>query len=166
MDDSASPAHAGLPAFAGRRQPYSYRHDGTVPAFPDDRPIIVFDGMCVLCSGWVRFVLRHDRKGLYRFIPAQSALGRALYVHYGLDPEDYETNILIQDGRAWFKAGGTIRMLQNLGLPWSLAGALRIVPAAWLDPLYERLARNRFRLGGRLEACYRPDPRHEGRFLA
>jgi predicted DCC family thiol-disulfide oxidoreductase YuxK len=114
----------------------------------------------------VRFVLRHDRKGLYRFIPAQSALGRALYVHYGLDPEDYETNILIQDGRAWFKAGGTIRMLQNLGFPWSLAGALRIVPAAWLDPLYERLARNRFRIGGRLDACYRPDPGHEGRFLA
>jgi predicted DCC family thiol-disulfide oxidoreductase YuxK len=79
---------------------YSYRRDGAVPAFPDDRPIIVFDGFCALCSGWARFVLRHDRRALFRLLPAQSALGHALYVHYGLDPVDYETNILLAHGVA------------------------------------------------------------------
>ena len=57
---------------------YSYRADPAVPDFPDDRPIIVFDGYCALCSGWARFVLRHDRRERYRLLAAQSPLGRAL----------------------------------------------------------------------------------------
>jgi transposase InsO family protein len=59
---------------------FSYRHDPAVPDFPDDRPIIVFDGHCVMCSGWANFVLRQDRKARYRLLPAQTPLGRALYV--------------------------------------------------------------------------------------
>ena len=70
------------------RAPYSYRGDPAVPAFPDDRPIIIFDGYCALCSGWARFVLRHDPRGVYRLLPAQSPLGHALYVHYGLNPQE------------------------------------------------------------------------------
>jgi predicted DCC family thiol-disulfide oxidoreductase YuxK len=69
------------------RAAYSYRNDPGVPKFPDDRPIIVFDGYCVLCSGWVSFILRHDRRATYRLLPAQSPVGHALYVHYGLDPQ-------------------------------------------------------------------------------
>ena len=61
------------------REPFSYRSDPAVPKFPDDRPIIVFDGHCAMCSNWARFVLRHDANGVYRLLPAQSSLGRALY---------------------------------------------------------------------------------------
>jgi predicted DCC family thiol-disulfide oxidoreductase YuxK len=147
------------------RAAHSYRDDPAVPKFPDDRPIIVFDGYCVLCSGWVSFILRHDCHATYRLLPAQSPVGRALYVHYGLDPQDYETYILIQNGVAWFKSEATIRMAQGLGLPWSLAGILRVVPGAWRDRLYGLIARNRFRLFGRRATCYRPDPRHDDRFL-
>jgi predicted DCC family thiol-disulfide oxidoreductase YuxK len=82
------------------REAYSYRRDPAVPPFPDDRPIIIFDGYCALCSGWAQLVLRHDRTARYRLLRAQSPLGYALYVHYGLDPQDYETNILIEDGAA------------------------------------------------------------------
>ena len=81
-------------------RPYSYRDDPAVPSFPDDKPIIVFDGYCALCSGWAAFVLRHDPDSRFRLLSAQSPLGHALYVHYGLDPEDYETNILIANGHA------------------------------------------------------------------
>ena len=73
------------------RQAYSYRDDPAVPDFADDRPIIIFDGYCALCSGWAAFVLKHDTERRYRLVIAQSDLGRALYVHYGLDPDDYET---------------------------------------------------------------------------
>jgi predicted DCC family thiol-disulfide oxidoreductase YuxK len=148
------------------RQPYSYRHDPAVPAFPDDRPIIVFDGYCALCSGWARFVLEHDQHGTYRLLPAQSPLGRALYVHYGLDPEDYETNILIADGAAWFKSEGSIRMAEGLGLPWSLAAAFRIVPRPIRDRLYQFIANNRLRFFGKRATCYAPERRYEDRFLA
>ena len=62
-------------------------------------------------------MLRHDPEGRYRLLPAQSPLGHALYVHYGLDPEDYQTNILIEEGRAWFKSEGSIRIAEGLGFP-------------------------------------------------
>jgi predicted DCC family thiol-disulfide oxidoreductase YuxK len=151
---------------AAMRVPYSYRSDAAVPSFPDDRPIIVFDGYCALCSGWAQFVLRHDAAEKYRLLPAQSPLGRAIYVHYGLHPDDYETNILIENGVAWFKSEGSIRMAEGLGLPWSLAAAFRIFPVRLRDPLYEFIARNRLRFFGKRESCYVPDAQDRHRFLA
>jgi len=146
--------------------PYSYRDDPAVPKFADDRPAIVFDGHCVLCSRSAQFVLRHDRRGTYRLMAAQTPLGRALYLHYGLDPNDYESMILIADGVAWLKSEAVIRIAQGLGPPWSLAAVLRMLPRAWRDWLYDVLARNRFRVFGRRDTCYLPDPRDAGRFLA
>jgi predicted DCC family thiol-disulfide oxidoreductase YuxK len=146
--------------------PYSYRADPAVPGIPDDRPIIVFDGYCALCSGWAQFVLRRDPRGTYRLLAAQSPLGRALYVHYGLHPTDYETNILIADGIAWFKSEGCIRMAEGLGFPWSLAAVFRILPAAVRDRLYACVARNRLRVFGRRATCYLPERRYQDRFLA
>src|SRR6266436_1507897 len=86
------------------RAAYSCRNDPAVPKFRDDRAVIVFDGYCALCSGWVSFILRHDRHATYRLLPAQSPIGHALYVHYGLDPRNYATYILIQDGVALVKS--------------------------------------------------------------
>jgi predicted DCC family thiol-disulfide oxidoreductase YuxK len=147
------------------RTAYSYRSDPAVPKFADDRPVIVFDGHCALCSGWASFILRRDRHATYRLLPAQTPLGRALYVHYGLDPQEFETYILIQNGVAWFRSEATIRMTQGLGFPWWLAGIFRLVPRPWRDRLYGLIARNRFRFLGRREICYRPDPHYDDRFL-
>ena len=148
------------------RRPYTYRDDPAVPAFADDKPIIIFDGFCALCSGWAEFVLRRDRKNRYRLVTAQSGLGRALYAHYGLDPEDYETNILVEDGVAWFKSEGSIRMAVGLGWPWRIAAVLRILPTAFSDWLYDRVARNRLRIFGKRETCYVPTPDDADRFLS
>jgi predicted DCC family thiol-disulfide oxidoreductase YuxK len=148
------------------RTPYSYRDDPAVPKFADDRPVIVFDGYCVMCSGSAQFVMRHDERGTFRMLAAQTPLGHALYEHYGLDPRDYETMILIADGVATFKSEAVIRIAEGLGLPWSLVAVGRVLPRAWRNRLYGVLARNRFRVFGRRETCYLPDPRHAGRFLA
>ena len=137
-----------------------------MPAFPDDRPIIVFDGFCALCSGWARFVLRHDRRGVFRLLPAQTPLGRALYLHYGLDPDHYETNVLVEEGRAWFKSEGSIRMFERLGRPWSWAAAMRLLPLGARDRLYELVARNRLRWFGRRETCLLSASGYADRFLA
>lgn len=145
---------------------HSYRGDPSVPAFADDHPIIVFDGECIFCSGWVNFVLRHDRRGRYRFITAQSPLGEALYRHYGLDSRDYETNLLIEDGIAYQKSEGSLRMAAGLGFPWKLASVLRVIPRRIRDPLYELVARNRYRIAGRRNACFVPAPEHRARFIA
>jgi predicted DCC family thiol-disulfide oxidoreductase YuxK len=144
---------------------YTYRQDPSVPAFPDDKPIIVFDGLCVLCSGFARFTLKTDRRGRYRLLAAQSPLGVALYGHYDLRNADYDSNILLENGQIWLKSEGSIRMFQGLGFPWSLAGLARLLPLPIRDKLYDWVARNRLRWFGRREACFVPDPAHADRVL-
>jgi predicted DCC family thiol-disulfide oxidoreductase YuxK len=151
---------------AAQHEPFSYRTDAAVPKFDDDRPVIIFDGKCVLCSRWARFVLKHDRRRRFRLLAAQTPLGTALYEHYGLDPVSYETNVLLEDGRAWLKSEGTIRMFERLGLPWSLMAAARVLPRALRDRLYNVVARNRLRWFGSRETCFLPDPADADRFLA
>ncbi|HMK80906.1 MAG TPA: DCC1-like thiol-disulfide oxidoreductase family protein [Xanthobacteraceae bacterium] len=148
------------------RPPYSYRDDPVVPRFADDKPVIVFDGLCALCSGSAAFVLRHDAAGSFRLLAAQSPLGRALYAHYGLDPVDYETMILIADGVAYLKSEAAIRIARELGAPWSLAQVFRVVPRARRDAVYAWVARHRIRWFGARTSCYRPDAKFAGRFLA
>jgi len=145
---------------------YSYREDPSVPAFPDDRPIIIFDGNCVLCSRFSRFVLRHDRRAVFRLMAAQTPVGQALYRHLHLDPVQFETNVLLDRGQAWFKSAGTIRMFAHLGFPWSLCSVLRVVPQPWLDQLYDLIARNRLRWFGSQSVCFLADPAHRDRFIA
>ncbi len=154
------------PADIAPRRPYGYRDDPAVPTFADDRPVIIFDGHCVLCSRSAQFVLRHDPRGIYRLTAAQTPLGHALYVHYGLDPDDYQTMILIADGLPAFKSEAAIGIASGLGFPWSLAAILRVVPRRWRDRWYDVLAHNRFRIFGRRDTCYFPDPRWADRFLS
>lgn len=148
------------------RPPYSYRDDPAVPRFADDKPVIIFDGLCVLCSGSAAFVLRHDAAGRFRLLAAQSPLGHAFYAHYGLNPTDYETMILIADGVAHFKSEAAIRIAHGLGLPWSFARVFRLVPQPLRDIAYLWVARNRIRWFGARTRCYRPDPKFASRFLA
>src|SRR5262245_65046964 len=83
--------------------PYSYRGDPAVPAFADDRALVVFDGVCVLCSGFARFILERDKRFAFRLATAQSPLGQALFRHYGLDAETFETNLVLADGIPYAK---------------------------------------------------------------
>jgi predicted DCC family thiol-disulfide oxidoreductase YuxK len=147
------------------REAFSYRTDPAVPSFPDDRPIIIFDGKCVLCCGFARFILRNDRDRRFRLLAAQTPVGAALYRHFGLAPLDYETNILLEDGRTWLKSEGSIRICERLGFPWSLVSVARLLPRPVRDRLYEIVARNRLRWFGARETCYLPDPSEADRFL-
>jgi predicted DCC family thiol-disulfide oxidoreductase YuxK len=148
------------------RAPFAYRKDPAVPRFPDDHPIIVFDGKCVLCSGFAQFVLRHDRHARFRLLAAQSTLGDALYRHFELDPVHYETYILLQDGIAYFRSEAAIRILEGLGMPWRLASLCRLCPLRIRDSLYDFVARNRLRWFGRRETCYAPNPADADRFIS
>lgn len=145
---------------------YSYREDPMVPRFADDQPLIVFDGHCVLCSGWANFVLRHDRRRVYRLLAAQTPLGQALYAHYGLGGDDYQSNLLIASGQVFIKSEGSMRMAEGLGWPWRAAAVFRLLPLRWRDALYDVVARNRIRWFGRREVCYLPDPKDADRFVA
>lgn len=130
------------------RGAYSYRADPAVPDFPDDRPLILFDGDCALCSGSARKILNHDRAGVFRLAPTQSPLGRALLVHYGVDPDDPYTMLLIQNGRAHERSDGVLAIAALLPPPYRLAVVGRIVPRIVRDTLYDVIARRRRRFPG------------------
>lgn len=146
-------------------EPYGYRRDPGVPAFADDKPVIVFDGMCVMCSRFAQIVVRRDAGKRFRLLAAQSALGAALYRHYGLDPVDYETNVLIEEGLAYFKSEASIRILERLGFPWSLARFGRALPLGVRDWIYGIVARNRLGWFGVRERCFVPEADERDRFL-
>jgi predicted DCC family thiol-disulfide oxidoreductase YuxK len=146
---------------------YSYRDDPSVPAFPDDNPLILFDGTCVLCSSFAHFVAKHDTSEAFRFAPAQSDLGRALFRHYALNDTDFETNLLIDEGRAFGRVEAFTEILRKLRFPWSIASGLLLLPRPLRDWLYERLARNRYGVLGRYDRCVaRDDPLMQRRLIA
>lgn len=131
----------------------------------DERPIVVFDGLCPLCSANAQFILRHDRSGRLRLASMQSAAGAALYRRFGIDPADPDTLILVAGGRALRDSDAVIAIWRELGWPWRLAAAASAVPRRLRDPLYRWIARNRYRLFGRRSACWLPDPRYADRLL-
>ena len=133
-----------------QREPYSYRRDPEIPEFPDDKPLFVFDGYCVLCSSGASWLMRHGG-GKMRFASAQSPLGGALCRHYDMDPD--KTYLLIANGTASGESTGYLRLCRLLGGPWRLLLVLGLIPRHWRDRAYGVIARNRYRWFGKVDQC-------------
>ena len=129
-----------------------------------DRNVIVFDGECVLCSGFFRFMLARDTAGHFQFATAQSELGQALYVALGLPRVDFETNLVITGGEIHEKLDSFAAAMRVLGWPWRALSLCHWLPGLVKSPLYGLIARNRYRLFGRYDACLVPDAALRGRF--
>lgn len=126
----------------------------------DDVPdgTVLYDGVCVLCSAWFRFVAARDPAIRFRFTPVQGTFGRVLATRLGIDPDNPATNALILDGRAHLRSDAALHIL--LALPgWRLVALAGLaVPRPARDWLYGRVARNRYRLFGRTAHCMVPGP--------
>jgi predicted DCC family thiol-disulfide oxidoreductase YuxK len=127
--------------------------------------IIVFDAQCLLCNGWVRFLLKHDRRHVFRFASIQGARGRALLAQAGLQVDGLQTLLLVDGSRSWQHTAAIFRVLHALGWPWRLAWIGWLAPAPLRDALYRWVARHRYRLFGRADSCLRPEPADAARFL-
>jgi predicted DCC family thiol-disulfide oxidoreductase YuxK len=127
------------------------------------QPLFVFDGVCVLCSRAVRFVLARERNTALVFAPAQS---RLVFEALALPADVYEALVALNGGRAYVKSAGVLRLASRLRQPWrGLGAAARILPRAVLDWLYDGVARNRYCLFGRYDACMVPDVALASRFV-
>ncbi len=111
--------------------------------------LIVFDGLCIFCSGFARFMARHDREGRFRFVTAQSALGQRLYREHGRDPVAMTTNIVIVGGKAHVKMAAFAAAMACLPAPWRWARVVGLVPKGPANWVYDRIARNRYVFGRR-----------------
>ena len=135
-------------------------------ADPAAHPILLFDGVCNLCHGTVRFVLEHDRAARFRYAPLQSELARALLAPHGLDAGALDTVVLVDAAGAHVRSDGALRTLRALGAPWSWLAVLALVPRPLRDAVYDFVARHRYRWFGKKDACPLPKPEWTDRFLA
>ncbi|HSA72284.1 MAG TPA: thiol-disulfide oxidoreductase DCC family protein [Burkholderiales bacterium] len=129
------------------------------------RPVLLFDGVCKLCTGSVAFVLRHEEAQDLRFAPLQSPAGMRLMQEFGIDPTQMKTFVVIADGRAYVRSDAAIRVARFLRGAWKLLGVVRIVPRSIRDYAYDVVARNRYRWFGRHDACIVPTPELRKRFI-
>ena len=116
--------------------------------------IIVFDGICHVCSGGVRFLMRHHIEPPFKLVPMQSTEGKALLVQYGIDAQDPSTFLVLDRGYVLTQSEASIHIMAAMGGVWRLAVVARMIPRAWRDWLYRLLARNRYRWFGRRTSCY------------
>jgi predicted DCC family thiol-disulfide oxidoreductase YuxK len=139
---------------------------GPLPAvLAPDEVAILFDAECVVCSGWVHFILRWDREGTLRIGAVQSEAGRQLLEYAGLDPDDVDTMLLVERGVPYAKSSAALRATRYFRFPMNLAVAFLLVPRFLRDWAYDQLAKRRYRLFGRKELCLIPAPEQMSRFL-
>jgi predicted DCC family thiol-disulfide oxidoreductase YuxK len=123
--------------------------------WPDD-DVILYDGVCVFCSRWIRFVARHDKAKRFRFTAIQSSYGARLAHAFGIDANDPDTNAVIHGGVAYFKSDAALTVLSNLPfLGWTCL--LLFAPKRLRDAVYNLVAKNRYRIFGKYESCFVPD---------
>jgi len=137
------------------------------PQPADDLPdgLILFDGVCMLCSGMVHFVLPRDRESRFRFVAIQTEAGKTLAGRFGIDPANPETVAVTRGGQTLFKSDCAIAI--GRALPgWGWVSILGVIPRPLRDFLYDRVARNRYRLFGKRDVCLVPTPEVRARFIA
>lgn len=131
----------------------------------ESRPIIVFDAECLLCSANAQFVLDHDQRGRFLLASMQGETGSALYRRFGIDPANPDTLIVVEGDRARRDSDAILAIWAGLGWPWRAGAIFRLVPRLLRDSVYRWVARNRYRLFGRRDACWLPDPAFRDRLL-
>jgi predicted DCC family thiol-disulfide oxidoreductase YuxK len=131
--------------------------------WPDD-DVILYDGVCVFCSRWIRFVAARDVERRFRFTAIQSGYGSRLARAFGIDPADPDTNAVVHGGVVFFKSDAALTVLSLLPR-WGRVRVLRGVPKAWRDAAYNLVARNRYRIFGKYEACFLGDAAFRDRVL-
>lgn len=135
------------------------------PGVSPDDCVVLFDGVCNLCNGWVRFLIARDRQARLRLASVQSDAGKAILAACGLPTEEYDTMVFLEKGRAYIKSTAFLRVVRYFPWPWPLLSAGLLVPRPVRDWLYDRVALNRYALFGRQEVCMVPTPEIRNRFL-
>jgi len=127
--------------------------------------LLLFDGVCNLCNGFVNVVIDHDPSGYFKLGALQSEEARPYLDAYGVDPEALDSVILIENGRVYRKSTAALRVARQLPAPWPAAYAFIAVPRPLRDFVYDIVASNRYDWFGQRDSCRMPTPERTARFL-
>lgn len=135
-------------------------------AFPEGKKIILFDGFCNLCESSVQFVIKHDKKDIFRFVALQSDLGKEIVNHIGLATKHIDSVILYEPGISYnYKSAAAIEIAKDLGGIFHFGTLFRIIPSSLRNMLYDYVAKNRYLWYGRKESCLIPSAEIISKFL-
>ena len=127
--------------------------------------LIIFDGVCHLCTFSVRFIVQHETAPVLSFTPLQSKTGTQWLQAHGFDPADTKTFVLVQNDQIYTRSEAALRVATYLRWPWRGLVVLRVLPRSWRDASYDYIARNRYRWFGQNEVCMLPKPELRARFI-
>ena len=133
---------------------------------PENKKIILFDGLCNLCDNAVQYVIKHDKKDVFRFVALQSDLGKKILNYLNVDTSKMDSIILYEPGIAYFyKSDAALEIVKDLNvfLKWSII--FKIIPSVLRNPIYDYVARNRYKWYGKKDACMIPTPELKAKFL-
>jgi predicted DCC family thiol-disulfide oxidoreductase YuxK len=127
--------------------------------------IIYFDGVCLLCEGLVKWIIRHDRKGVFKFASLQSAYAKTALA--GLAKVDGLNTVVLQtEGRFYLESSAVLMIFKYLGFPWSLLTLTWIIPSFIRNGIYRLVAKSRYSWFGKRSECLLPDAGIKERFLS
>lgn len=129
-----------------------------------DHPIIFFDGVCVLCNGFVDRILHADRNGIFRFAPLQGETAHVLLPPQKDDPLQWSLLYLDERG-VHAQSDASLEICRRLGGAWRLLSLLRFIPRPLRDAVYRIVVRRRYRWFGQRPTCRLPSPAERARFL-
>ncbi|MGX1024168.1 thiol-disulfide oxidoreductase DCC family protein [Psychroflexus sp. MBR-150] len=136
------------------------------PELPKGKHIVLFDGVCNFCNNSVRFIIKHDKKDLYRFASLQSQLGQSLTKSRGIDTQKIDSIILIQPGEAYYiKSNAALEIAKNLNSFYPILSVFVYLPRGFRDFFYDFIAHNRYKWFGKKETCPMPKPEEQDKFL-
>jgi predicted DCC family thiol-disulfide oxidoreductase YuxK len=127
--------------------------------------LVLFDGVCNLCNGFVRFVIERDPGGRFHFGTLQSASARRILDLHGVPDPALDSVMLVEDGTVFARSTAALRIARHLTFPWPLAAVLLAVPRPFRDWIYTLIGRRRYRWFGKREHCMIPTPEVRSRFL-
>lgn len=133
---------------------------------PLDKKIILFDGVCNLCDSSIQFIIKHDKKDIFRFVALQSEIGLEIINHIGIDTSKIDSILLYEPGKAYYyKAEAALKIAKELGGIYTAISWFSILPNFLTNTVYDYIARNRYKWYGKKEACMIPTPELKAKFL-
>ncbi|WP_299148863.1 thiol-disulfide oxidoreductase DCC family protein [uncultured Dokdonia sp.] len=129
------------------------------------KKIILFDGVCNLCNGAITFIIKRDKKDIFRYAPLQSEIGKELAAKHHIDLDKVDSIILVTEDKAYAKSTAALRIAKQLSAGWPLLVVFLILPRFLRDAVYDFIARNRYKWFGKKEACMIPTPELKSKFL-
>lgn len=132
----------------------------------EDKKIVLFDGVCNFCNASVRFIIKRDKKDVFRFASLESKLGQELTNERGIDTSQIDSIILIDPGNAYYiKSTAALEISKGLNGLYPALSLLLVLPESFRNLIYDFVARNRYKWFGKSETCPMPTEDEQSKFL-